>query len=89
MLTEEQLEPVCETLLAEDYRRLWLEDAHTIGMIAETLAEALGWQPSDDELLPNALMLAGAAADRLAMLEAQIVMRHGRVDHSLLTISVN
>lgn len=48
------------------YRRLWLEDAHTLGLIACVLADVLGWQPTPDEPLPDPLELAEVAAARLA-----------------------
>lgn len=60
-------------LQALQYRRLWLDDAHTLGLIAEYLADALGWQPTSDQPLPDALELAQAAAERLLELEAQAV----------------
>lgn len=83
MLTQEMLVPVEETLLAGDYRRLWLNDAHALGQIAETLADALGCGgplgASEDEPLPDPLALAGVAADRIAMLEAMLTVTHGLV----------
>lgn len=94
MLTVEELAPLGETLLAEDYRRLWLADAHELGLIAETLADVLGWQPTTDELLPDALALAGEAVDRIATLEAMLVVMHSlrapqNISSTLLTISIN
>lgn len=54
------------------YRRLWLDEAHALGQVAETLADALGWQPTAQELLPDGLELARAAAERIAELELQL-----------------
>lgn len=65
MMVKEEVPP----LLASQYRRLWLDEAHQLGMVAETLAEVLGWQPSGDEIVPNALELATVAAQRIRMLE--------------------
>jgi hypothetical protein len=47
------------------YRSLWLEESAALGLVAETLADALGWQPSPDAPLPDALALAEAAAERI------------------------
>lgn len=74
MLTEEMLAPAGETLLVDDYRRLWLATAAELGLVAECLAEALDWKPTDGDPLPDALMLAGAAADRIALLTAQVIL---------------
>lgn len=60
-------------LLARQYRELWLEDAHRLGLIGECLAEALGWQPSEAAPLPDAVELAQAAAEHIISLEAQAV----------------
>lgn len=60
-------------LLARQYRQLWLEDANRLGMAAEILADALGWQANADQPLPDALELAQAAAERIMQLEAQAV----------------
>lgn len=57
-------------LMARQYRELWLESEDQLGLIAETLAEALGWQPSPDQPLPDPLELAQAAAERIIALEA-------------------
>lgn len=70
MINEDEL----ETLLAGvqlDYRQLWLDDAHMLGQVAETLAEVLAWQPTSTQPLPNALALAEAARERIATLERQ------------------
>ena len=56
------------------YRRLWLNSEHELGQIAETLAEAIGWQPTDDQILPDALELAQVAAARLASLERAVAV---------------
>lgn len=61
-------------LQARQYRSLWLDDAHALGLIAETLADALGWQPTDEQPLPDALELAQAAAERIVELQAQCVL---------------
>lgn len=93
MLTEENLAPAGETLLADDYRRLWLATAAELGLVAECLAEALDWKPSSDTDLPDALMLAGAAADRIALLTAQLMLTRVIAPQSMdalhLTIYVN
>lgn len=54
------------------YRALWLEDAHTLGQIGCILADATGWQPTDDDPLPDALELALVATRRLAELEQAV-----------------
>lgn len=59
-------------LLASQYRYLWLESANELGLIAETLALVLGWQPTPDAPLPDALELAGMAATRIHELERVI-----------------
>lgn len=65
---------MCEQgeLEAHQYRRLWLDTAHELGMVAELLADATGWQPSDTQPMPDALELAERAAMRLQQLEQQI-----------------
>ena len=63
----EELETAFGT--AACYRRLWLNDAHTLGQVAEILADALGWQPTDEQILPDALELAEVAASRIVELE--------------------
>lgn len=75
MVAQDELETHCDVapLQARQYRRLWLESENELGLIAETLAEALGWQPSPDVPLPDPLELAEAAAERLLELEAQLV----------------
>lgn len=83
------------TLSAQQYRRLWLDEAHANGQIAEVLAEALGWQPTSEQPLPDALALAGAVAERVVALEAQLVLtqlpttRLQHRDWQSLTCSVN
>lgn len=78
-------------LMARQYRQLWLEDANTLGLIGECLAEALGWQPSDDQPLPDPLELAQAAAERIVQLEAQQVFvtimgaQHRNIRHLTIT----
>ncbi len=52
-------------LLASQYRRLWLNSADELGLIAEMLAEVLGWQPTPDAPLPDALALADQAEARI------------------------
>lgn len=59
---------------AAQYRSLWLADAATLGLVAECLAEATGWKPTDDELLPDALILAVTAAQRIAQLQQQLAL---------------
>lgn len=54
------------------YRRLWLDAEHELGMVAELLADATGWQPSDTQPMPDALELAERAAMRLAQLEQAV-----------------
>lgn len=60
-MSQEEMPP----LLAAQYRRLWLDDAHKLGLVAEILADVLGWQPTPDEIVPDALALAEEAAARL------------------------
>lgn len=67
MCNEEQIETAFCSV--GHYRQLWLDDAHALGMIAETLADVLGWQPTGDEILPDPLALADEAACRIAELE--------------------
>ena len=69
-----------------DYRRLWLEDAHELGQIAETLAHALGWQPTEVEPLPNPLELAEVAAQRIISLERQAALH---AEHTCSASSTN
>lgn len=57
-------------LMARQYRELWLDSADELGLVAEILSEVLGWQPSPDQPLPDALELAQAAAERIIALEA-------------------
>lgn len=47
-------------LQARQYRQLWLDVSDELGLVAETLACALGWQASETEPLPDALELAQA-----------------------------
>lgn len=54
-----------------DHRRLWLDSADQLGLVAETLADALGWQPSHNQPMPDALRLAEQAAARLREIERQ------------------
>lgn len=74
-LGEDELETHCKTapLRAHQYRQLWLASENELGLIAETLAQAMGWQPSPDVPIPDPLELAQAAAERLLELEAQMV----------------
>lgn len=60
-------------LTAQQYRGLWLADAHTLGLIACTLASALGWQATEADPLPDALMLAQVAAERIRAMQAQAI----------------
>lgn len=72
------MEDVMEAYIKDvqlDYRRLWLEDAHALGLIAELLADALDWQPEQDQWLPDPLALAEAAAQRIRQLEAPTAAR--------------
>lgn len=62
-------------LTAAQYRRLWLDDAHTLGLVAAALAEATGWTPTDEQPLPDALQLAALASQRLAQLEQMVRLR--------------
>lgn len=61
-----------EVLEAHQYRRLWLDTSAELGLVAEELASALGWQPTPAEPLPNALELAQVAARRLHELERAV-----------------
>lgn len=61
------------------YRALWLDTAAELGLVAEALAEATGWQPSDDQPLPDALQLALVAARRLAELERAVAVYQPRL----------
>jgi len=69
MIVHENVSEETPPLLASQYRRLWLDEAHEVGSIAETLAEVLGWQPTPDQPLPDALALAEVAAQRIRLLE--------------------
>lgn len=60
-------------LMARQYRQLWLDSADELGLVAEILAEVLGWQPSPDAPLPDAVELAQAAAEHIMSLQAQAV----------------
>lgn len=53
-----------------NHRALWLDAEDRLGLIAETLAEVLGWQPTESQLLPDALELVDAAAARIVALES-------------------
>lgn len=82
-MCEEEL----ETLLSRvrlDYRDLWLNDADKLGLIAEYLAEATGWEPTDEQILPDPLALAQDAAQRIATLERNLAgtVRHRRPEGS-------
>lgn len=70
-------------LQACQYRRLWLDDAHALGMVAEILADALDWQPTTDQPLPDALTLAQIAAERIVELKAQCVL--GKITRQPIT----
>ena len=67
MMVKEELETYRHVRL--DYRRLWLDSEDELGLIAEILADVLGWQPTEVEPLPNALELAEVAAQRVIDLE--------------------
>lgn len=75
------------------YRRLWLDTEADLGLVAETLAEVLGWQPSHDQIVPNALELAEVAARRVAELERIVGTAHHRTPRrpalASLRMSVN
>lgn len=58
-------------LSAATYRRLWLDSEDRLGLIAETLTEVLGWQPTCEQPLPDPLELAQVAAARLTAREMQ------------------
>lgn len=73
MFELEQDELEMHPLHAAQYRRLWLDEAHTLGLVAETLAEVLGWQPTADDPLPDALELAAVAAEKIVELEGLLV----------------
>ena len=63
----EELETVLlPPLTAAQYRALWLESEDRLGLIAECLAEVLGWEQSAEQPLPDPLALAEVAAQRLA-----------------------
>lgn len=77
---------VAPPLMARQYRQLWLDSEHELGQVAETLAAALGWQPTEADPLPNALELAEAAAERILQLQAQAVfatLTHRQLDSNL------
>lgn len=57
-----------------DYRQLWHDEANRMGLVAETLADALGWKPTDEQLLPDALELAATAAWRIRALEMTVLI---------------
>lgn len=76
MIRQEEIECV---LTAAQYRRLWLDDAATLSLVAELLADVLGWQPTDTQPLPDALQLAQTAAQRLAQLEQQLALYQPRL----------
>lgn len=71
----EELEPstLAPLLTAQQYRRCWLDTSAELGQVAETLALALGWQPSADQPLPDALGLAQAASERITAIEVAAV----------------
>jgi hypothetical protein len=80
-MKDEEAEPLPSSLIphnssfeepplpAATYRELWLDSEHALGIIAEQLADVLGWQPTTTEPLPDALALADEAAQRIATLE--------------------
>lgn len=59
-------------LLAGQYRRLLLDSENELGLVAEMLAEVLGWQRTPEQPLPDALELAEAAAERMVELEVMV-----------------
>ncbi len=60
-MKQEDIESEC-LFTAAQYREWWLESEHALGQVAETLADVLGWQRSEDQPLPDALELAQVAA---------------------------
>lgn len=72
MCEQEELEAHLQAVQL-DFRRLWLEAENILGLVAETLAEATGWQPTDAEILPDALALAQVAAARINELESRVI----------------
>jgi hypothetical protein len=71
MIEQEDVK-IAPPLSAAQYRRAWLNDAHTLGQIAETLAEVLGWQPTAEQMLPDPLELAQEAATRIGRQETRV-----------------
>lgn len=49
----------------EHYRALLLEAWDQLGLVAEYLAQATDWQPSEDAILPDPVQLAEVVAQRL------------------------
>lgn len=70
IVCEEELETL---LSARQYRRLWLDTEAYLGLVAECLADALAWQPTEAEPLPDALALAEQAATRIHALEQRVI----------------
>lgn len=66
-------------LTAAQYRRLWLDSACELGLVAETLADALGWQPTGDQILPDVLELAQRAVARISTLEQSLALYQPRL----------
>jgi len=68
MIAEDELETHLDRVHL-DYRRHWLDAEDTLGLVAQTLAAALHWQPTHESALPDALELAELAATHIATLE--------------------
>lgn len=78
MVREEEIEAHLSAVRL-DYRGLWLDSEHQLGQVAETLADATGWQPTDTQPMPDALALAQVAAARLEALERDIAVYQPRL----------
>lgn len=72
-LSSQSIEVLAPPLPAAVYRTLWLDAADELGLIAEILADVLGWERTPERPLPDALELAGVAAERIVELEGLLV----------------